>query len=93
MTEVEGQPTTTYVCVRKSWIAYLDALGKTLERRPWGPGASDPELLEPVIVSAVNCQTCAKSMFRSAMGFAKVVEARVEQAVGEVRMLTDVRTL
>ncbi|KAH9886254.1 hypothetical protein C8Q73DRAFT_284568 [Cubamyces lactineus] len=87
VTEVEGKPATVYVSVRNSWIAYLDALGKTLERRPWGPCALEPELLEPVIAPAATaCPACAKCIFRNAMAFAKTVEARIEQAVAEVHL-------
>ncbi|KAI0330050.1 hypothetical protein GY45DRAFT_1303752 [Cubamyces sp. BRFM 1775] len=86
VTEVEGQPTMIYVSIRKSWITYLETLGKTLRCRPWGPSASEPDLLEPVITSALDCHACAKVFFRNAVAFAKIMEAKIEQAVAEVTL-------
>ncbi|KAI8972416.1 hypothetical protein BD414DRAFT_448598 [Trametes punicea] len=85
--EVEGQPTRIYICIRRSWMTYLETLGKTLLYQPRASLATSPELLEPVVTSALHCQVCMGPMYSNLVSFSRAVESEIEKAVSEIHLL------
>ncbi|OJT08625.1 hypothetical protein TRAPUB_474 [Trametes pubescens] len=82
--EGEGKPTTIYVRIRESWITYLETLGAMLAEQPQASLASSPELIEPVISSAVECAHCAKTIYPYCVAFSRAMEVEIGKAVAKV---------
>ncbi|KAL1939060.1 hypothetical protein VTO73DRAFT_10320 [Trametes versicolor] len=84
--EGEGKPTTIYLRIRESWITYLETLGAMLAEQPRASLASSPELIEPVISSAVGCAHCAKTIYPNCTAFSRAMEAEIAKAVSKMKL-------
>ena len=85
-TDSDNSP-SIYVRIRKSWLEYLDMLGRQLEAHPDASHARSTKFLEPVVASALDCLECRRSIYHSVSEFSKAMEDELRRTISKVCLL------
>ena len=70
--------------VRLAWATYIDKLANLLKYTPDGTQACAPELLEPIMKSARDCDVCSGVIKGHVEELPKMIQRQVDAAVAKV---------